>query len=172
MPSLWQPMPSFNPVPRGTSSWLSSFLLSSKVALLRELSSTNFYVAFGWEYPRKSLGGQDAPVSLASADASASPVTPSLHPRLEEKGGQDAKNPSEAEARAVRKRSVSWGAVQKPIEELPRCRPSSRNDEAIQGSAMSGARFMSALQQALCRPEGDRHALELLNTIAACCEVL
>lgn len=49
-------------------------------------------------------------------------------------------------------------------------------------SATSGLGFMSALQRVLCRQkgsrtgrekdrDGDRHALELLNTIAACCEV-
>lgn len=49
-------------------------------------------------------------------------------------------------------------------------------------SATSGLGFMSALQRALCRQKGDktereqdqdcdRHALELLSTIAACCEV-
>lgn len=43
--------------------------------------------------------------------------------------------------------------------------------DIAQDLATSGLGFMSALQRALCRPEGDDHALELLSTIAACCEV-
>lgn len=156
-------------------------LRDCKVALLRELSSADYYQAFGWENPR-SLLVQQQELRVPFVIHADIPGTPSRGPAslpepfpLNSGIQGDTDSSPRADLRQVRRRSVSWrdDEASRRIEafDMNEARRRGRGDEPVQGSAMSGLGFMSALQRALCRPSGDRHALELLNTIAACCEV-
>lgn len=158
-----------------------------KVSLLRELSLADFHAAYGWEDSRSPQSGtrlQRGDPSHASSTASGGPglISPAYaSPPVTAYGSNEA-------------REVSWGQ-DVGQEGTPRGAPavSARRDgqhgerwDRGRDSATSGLGFMSALQRALVRPrpgpeaggdkEGrettcDRHALELLSTLAACCEV-
>ena len=159
-----------------------------KVSLLRELSRTDFHAAYGWEDLRSPPSG----TRLQRADPFHGSTT---------SAGPGLFSPAYASPPFTTYGSnqvceVSWGQEVDISEEgTPESSPAAfarregqRSERWDRGrdSATSGLGFMSALQRALVRPgarpdaggdgegkeaTGDRHALELLSTLAACCEV-
>lgn len=140
-----------------------------KVSLLRELSRADFHAAFGWEDPRSS-----PPSTRLQRGADFIHVSSSARPGLV--SPPYAATPITSSTLNGAAREVTWGQEVNIGEEGT---PES-------ASATSGLGFMSALQRALVRPRAseaggrdgdgkevssDRHALELLSTLAACCEV-
>lgn len=160
-----------------------------KVSLLRELSLADFHAAYGWEDPRLPPSG----TRLHRGDPSYTSTTAFTGPGL--MSPAFAAPPFTAYG-SNSAREVSWGqevGQEGTPEGAPAAfarRDSQQHSERWdrgRDSATSGLGFMSALQRALVRPgpgpeaggcgdgketTSDRHALELLSILAACCEVL